>query len=79
LSYIKSKIVEGTFPKTYLQYLKVIDEVVDEIVANQMLDRWNSFNKMANQTLLDKIGNSQINRGFEFLANMTALFSILGQ
>jgi hypothetical protein len=33
---------------------------------------------MANQSLLDKIGNSQINRGFEFLANMTALFNLLG-
>lgn len=33
---------------------------------------------MSNKSLLDKIGNAKINRGFEFLANMTALFNYLG-
>jgi tetratricopeptide (TPR) repeat protein len=37
LSYIKAKITEGTFPKGYLHYLKEIDSVIDEIVANQMM------------------------------------------
>lgn len=44
-----------------------------------MIERWKSFNNLANQSILDKIGNSQINRGFDFLANMTALFNLLGQ
>jgi hypothetical protein len=64
LSYLKAKITEGTFPKSYLHYLKDIDSVIEEVISNQMLERWKSFNKMSNQTLLDKIGNSQINRGF---------------
>lgn len=29
-----------------------------------MVERWLSFNKMANQALLDKIGGSQITKGF---------------
>lgn len=53
--------------------------MIDEILANQMIERWKSFNNLANQSILDKIGNSQINRGFDFLANMTALFNLLGQ
>lgn len=78
-AYIKAKISEGTFPKSYLHCLKEIDSVIDEILANQMIERWKSFNNLANQSILDKIGNSQINRGFDFLANMTALFNLLGQ
>lgn len=77
-AYIKAKISEGTFPKSYLHCLKEIDSVIDEISANQMIERWKSFNNLANQSILDKIGNSQINRGFDFLANMTALFNLLG-
>lgn len=44
-----------------------------------MILRWKSYNTYANESILDKIGASQINRGFEFLANMTALFNFLGQ
>lgn len=44
--------------------MKKIDEVISEIEHNNMVERWKSFNRMANQSLLDKIGNSQINRGF---------------
>jgi hypothetical protein len=44
-----------------------------------MLDRWKSFNKIASSSLLDKIGNSQINREFEFLAILTAVFNLLGR
>ena len=43
-----------------------------------MIERWKSYNNYANQSILHKIGVSQINRGFEFLANMTALFNFLG-
>jgi len=79
LDYLKVKIAEGTFPKNYLNCLRDIDSVIDEIVGNQMLDRWKSFNRIASSSLLDKIGNSQINRGFEFLAIMTAIFNLLGR
>jgi hypothetical protein len=44
-----------------------------------MLDRWVNFNKLANESLLEKISASQIYRGFEFLANFTALFHLLGE
>jgi hypothetical protein len=33
---------------------------------------------MANKSLLDKISGTQIYRGFEFLANLTALLNLLG-
>jgi len=29
-----------------------------------MMDRWMSFNRMSKKSLLDKIGNAKINRGF---------------
>jgi hypothetical protein len=77
LAYLKAKITEGAFPKNYLQCLKEIDAVIEEIEANQMIERWQSFNKMTNQSILDKISGS-ISRGFEFLANLTALFNLLG-
>lgn len=59
--------------------MKEIDLVIDEIEKNEMLDRWISFNKLANESLLEKISASQIYRGFEFLANLTALFHLLGE
>jgi hypothetical protein len=43
-----------------------------------MMARWTSFNKMSNQTLLEKINGGQLSRGFEFLASTTALCSLLG-
>lgn len=42
-----------------------------------MLERWKSFNKMANEAILEKISGS-INRGFEFMAYLTAIFNLLG-
>lgn len=60
-----------------MKYLNEIDSIICEIEENQMMMRWISFNNMANQTLLSKISNSQINRGFELLAYLTALFNLL--
>lgn len=63
IGFIKAKIMEGTFPRNYQQCLKDIDAVIEEIEQNQMLERWCSFNKMANEAILDKISGS-INRVF---------------
>jgi hypothetical protein len=52
LEFIKAKISEGTFPKNYLGCLRDIESVIDEINANQMLDRWKSFNRIADSQLL---------------------------
>jgi hypothetical protein len=77
LSFLQYKTQEGEFPRNFMKYLKEIDGIIAEIDENQMMVRWISFNNMANQTLLSKIGNSQINRGFELLAYLTALFNLL--
>jgi hypothetical protein len=59
--------------------LKEIDAVIEEIERNEMLERWINFNKLANDSLLEKISTSQVYRGFEFLANLTALLHLLGE
>jgi hypothetical protein len=77
INFINTKMVEGAFPRNFQQCLKDIDSVIEEIEQNQMLERWKSFNKMANEAILDKISGS-INRGFEFMAYLTAIFNLLG-
>ncbi len=79
LSYLRAKISEGVFPRLYLNCLKEIDAVIEEIERNEMLERWINFNKLANDSLLEKISTSQVYRGFEFLANLTALLHLLGE
>ena len=79
LAYLRTRMREGAFPRNYLAFLKEAEAVVREIETNQMLLRWQTFNRMSNETLLEKIGNSQINRGFELLASLTAILSLLGK
>jgi hypothetical protein len=62
-----------------LQILKDIDGVVDEIYDNQLIQKWVSFHRMSNERLLEKIGGSQISRGFEFLADLSAILGVLGR
>ena len=48
------------------------------IQENKMVERWEAFNRMSQETLLARIGDTQMNEGFELLADMTALFNLLG-
>jgi hypothetical protein len=38
--------------------LKDIDKVLEEIYSNNMLERWVAFNRMSNETLLERIGGA---------------------
>jgi hypothetical protein len=58
--------------------LKDIDGITDEIYSNELVQKWISFHRMSNDTILQKIGGIQINRGFEFLADVSAILGILG-
>jgi hypothetical protein len=78
MTFLRSKTKDSEFPRIYLQHLRDADAIVEEIWSNQMLTRWMSFNNMSNKTLLSKIGSSHLNRGFELLAYLTALFNLLG-
>jgi hypothetical protein len=77
--YIKERILEGSFPRSFLIHLKEIDMIFDEIAGMQMLDRWRQFYMTSSQFALDSLGTSQVPRGFEFLASLTALFNLLGR
>lgn len=78
MSYLLAKARDCEFPSKYLLQLREGDSIVEEIVSNQMMARWSSFNRMSNQTLLEKINGGQLSRGFDFLASTTALCSLLG-
>lgn len=44
-----------------------------------MIDRWRQFYMTSSQFALDSLGTSQVPRGFEFLASLTALFNLFGR
>jgi len=79
MPYLKEKITNGAFPKSFLQHLKEIDSIADEIGTNQMLERWKEFYLKSTQPTLDKLGTSQLERGYEFLPNITVLFNLFGR
>ena len=78
LSYLQGRIAQGCFPEHYLATLKHAEETVGVIQENKMVERWEAFNRMSQETLLARIGDTQMNEGFELLADMTALFNLLG-
>ncbi len=43
-----------------------------------MIERWISFNRMSNETLMERIGGSELSREFEFLAEFTSVLGLLG-
>lgn len=63
-TYLQEKIREKKFPYSYIQTLKDIDGITEEIYANDLIQKWTSFHRMSNDTLLQKIVGNQINRGF---------------
>ncbi len=43
-----------------------------------MIEKWVSFHRMSNDTLLQQIGSQKINRGFELLADLSAMLGLVG-
>ena len=78
-NYLREKILDGTYPRSFLLQIKDIDTLVDEVYETKNLERWKSFYQNSNQSVLDTMGSAQVNRNFEFLANLTALFNLFGR
>jgi hypothetical protein len=55
-----------------------MDSIIEEITHNEILSKWISYNKVAGLKLLNMIGDAPINRSFEFLSYLAALFNFLG-
>jgi hypothetical protein len=76
--FLEISVRQGKFPKEFFAVLKDIGNVLDTIYANNMLERWVSFNRMSNETLLERIGGSQLSREFMFLAEFTSVLGLMG-
>lgn len=77
-SFLEINIRKGKFPQEFFNTLRDIQKVIEEIYANNMIERWLSFNRMSQETLLERIGGSQLSREFEFLAEFTSVLGLLG-
>ena len=78
-NYIREMILDGTYPRSFLLQLKDIDNLVDEVYETKNLDRWKAFYQNSSQSVLDTMGSAQVNRNFQFLANLTVLFNLFGR
>lgn len=78
LEYLRSRIFISLFPSNYLTSLQGLHHLLVEIDQNNMLERWTGLEAVSNQTMLNRIGNATINRGFDFLAVCTALVGTIG-
>lgn len=78
--YLRDKIMDSSFPRTFLLQLKNMDAIHDEIMGSgQLLERWRQFYLSSSQGVLDQLSRNQIDRGFELMANLTALFNLFGK
>ena len=77
-SFLEINIKKGRFPQEFFGVLRDIEPVIESIYSNNMIDRWLSFNRMSNETLLERIGGSQLSREFMFLAEFTSVLGLLG-
>ena len=78
-TYLREMIISGTYPRSFLLQLKDIDNLVEEVYETKSLDRWKSFYQNSSQSVLDTMGSAQVNRTFQFLANLTVLFNLFGR
>ena len=78
-NYLRDKIIAGTYPRSFLLQLKDLDNIVEEVYQTNNLERWKSFYQNSSQSVLDTMATVQVNRNFEFLANLTALFNLFGR
>lgn len=78
-NYVNSKIHDSTFPINLLTSLSEVDRVVDQIVDNELFEKWKSFFLTSNQAAIDKLSRTDMNKGIEFLVNVTALFHCFGK
>jgi hypothetical protein len=78
-NYLRDKILDGTYPRSFLLQLKDLETMVDEIHETKNLERWKNFYLSSSQSVLDTMATVQVNRNFQFLANLTALFNLFGR
>ena len=78
-NYLRDKIIRGDYPRSFLLQLKDVDSLIDEVYETKNLDRWKSFYLSSSQSVLDTMGSAQVNRTFDFLANLTVLFNLFGR
>ena len=63
-NYLKDKIVEGSYPRSFLVQLKDMDTIIDEIYESKNLERWKEFYRTSSQSVLDTMGTVYVNRSF---------------
>lgn len=75
--YLRQRIRDDSFPRSFLLQLQQIDSVWLQIQGGQMVDRWRQFYLRSTQIALDGLGRQQ--RGFQFLAVLTGLLNLGGR
>lgn len=78
-NYLRDKIVDGSYPRSFLVQMRDIDGIVSEIIDTRNLDQWKNFYQKSSQSVLDTMATVQVSRNFEFLANLTVLFNLFGR
>lgn len=63
-NYLRDKIVDGTYPRSFLLQLKDIDNITEEVYQTNNLERWKAFYKNSSQSVLDTMATVQVNRNF---------------
>lgn len=63
--YLRDKILDGSFPRSFILQLKNMDAIHDEIMGSgQLLERWRQFYLSSSQGVLDQLSHNQVDRGF---------------